>query len=305
MDKIKNSVLVVDDESANIMALTHILGPEYTIYAAKSGKSALSAAERHLPDLILLDILMPEMDGYAVLATLKESSRTQNIPVVFATALDTLGDEERGLALGAADYITKPFSPAIVRLRVRNQMKILDQLRTIERLSMTDLLTNLPNRLSFDSRFSAEWGRAQREQVPISLLVIDVDKFKQHNDTYGHLQGDVALQTVAKIFTQELKRPTDFVARWGGEEFLVLLPNTDASGAYFTAEKIRQSVENTGIPLADGSETKITVSIGINTEIPIPNSSREKFISRADKALYKAKDSGRNNVVHTDVLNLK
>jgi len=131
MTKTKHSVLVVDDESSNILALTHILGPEYTVYAAKNGRNAIEAAETHLPDVILLDILMPEMDGYAVLSALKNSEKTQNIPVIFVTGLSGADDEQKGLALGASDYITKPFSPAIVKLRVRNQIQIVNQIRLI------------------------------------------------------------------------------------------------------------------------------------------------------------------------------
>ena len=133
----KNSVLVVDDENSNIMALTHILSSEYTVYAAKNGQNGIKAAETYLPNIILLDIIMPEMDGYAVIAALKSFEKTKNIPVIFITGLSNVDDEEKGLAFGAADYIAKPFSPAIVKLRVRNQIKMLGQLRLIERLGMT------------------------------------------------------------------------------------------------------------------------------------------------------------------------
>jgi len=296
MSKTKKSVLVVDDESSNIMALTHILGSEYTIYAAKNGQNALAAAEKHLPDLVLLDILMPDMDGYAVMAALKNIERTKKIPVIFVTGLNNAGDEERGLALGAADYIIKPFSPAIVKLRVHNQMQMLDQLRTIERLSMTDQLTTLPNRRNFEVRLAAEWGRAQREQIPVSICLMDVDDFKNYNDTYGHQQGDTALQMLAAVFSQELQRSSDFGARWGGEEFIVLLPATDSIAAAYIAERIRKGVEETKILNVEGTATGITVSIGINTEIPQQHSSRDSFISRADKALYKAKTEGKNRV---------
>ncbi|MCL2081124.1 MAG: diguanylate cyclase [Oscillospiraceae bacterium] len=292
----KKSILVVDDENSNIMALSHILSPDYIIYAAKNGQSAIKAVEKHCPDIILLDIIMPEMDGYAVISALKASDKTRNIPVVFITGLTNADDEERGLTLGAADYITKPFSPAIVKLRVRNQIQILDQLHTIERLSMLDQLTELPNRRSFDNRLQAEWGRAARQSEPISILVIDVDKFKIYNDTYGHQQGDVALQAAAKIFEKELKRPGDFAARWGGEEFTVLLPNTSSSGALEVAEQIRARIENLEILCPDGTATGITVSIGVNTWSHERTGTTNNFISSADEALYKAKEAGRNRV---------
>ncbi|MDR2966254.1 MAG: diguanylate cyclase, partial [Treponema sp.] len=276
---------------------THILSPDYTVYAVKNGLDAILAAEKHLPDIILLDIIMPgNMDGFAVIDALKKSEATQEIPVIYITDLSNPDDEEKGLSLGASDYIPKPFFPAIVKLRVQNQMKMLNQLRTIEQLSMMDQLTNLPNRRNFDNRLNKEWDAARREKMPLSLLVMDVDRFKNYNDTYGHQQGDVALQVVAKIITQLLKRPTDFASRWGGEEFTALLPHTELTGAMNIAEDIRCTVENTEISHSNGSKSKVTISIGVNTKIPERDSPLEDFISRADKALYKAKEDGRNRV---------
>jgi len=298
MEEIKrNSVLIVDDENSNIMTLTHILSPEYTVYAAKNGPNAIAAAEKYLPDVILLDIIMPEMDGYAVIGALKNSEKTREIPVIFITGLSDADDEEKGLALGAADYISKPFSPAIVRLRVKNQIRMLNQFRTIELLSMIDQLTSIPNRRGFDSRLDMEWIRAIRENTSISILMMDVDKFKLYNDTYGHQQGDIVLQTVAQSMTLSLSRPGDFAARWGGEEFVVLLPNTDTEGAYKIAERIRENIGSEVIPLADGTDTGVTVSIGLNTQAPQRHGSKDSFVSDADKALYQAKESGRNRTV--------
>ena len=296
----KNSILVIDDSKFNITILNRILVPDYTVYTETDGRHAVAVAEKYLPDLILLDIVMPDMDGYAVIAALKQSEKTMDIPIIFITGLNTSGAEEKGLAAGASDYIIKPFTPMIVKLRVQNQMKILEQLRTIRRLSMTDQLTDLPNRRSFELRLNSEWSRARREQTPIGILVVDVDNFKQYNDTHGHQQGDAALQAVANVFMQELHRPGDFGARWGGEEFIALLSNTDASGTLHVAEKIRKRIAMTAIPHADNVEANITVSIGINTEIPDQTSSRDSFISKADKALYKAKANGRNRVRAAD-----
>ena len=297
MDEIKkNSVLIVDDEKSNLVVLTHLLSREYTIYTAKDGRDAINKAGTLLPDIILLDIIMPEMDGYEVLATLKNSEETRDIPVIFITGLDSGEDEEKGLALKAADYIIKPFRAATVKLRVGNQVQIVNQLRTIKRLSMIDQMTDIPNRRNFDDRLNMEWLRAIREKTPISLLMIDVDKFKTYNDTYGHQQGDVALQTVAKVCAQTIKRPGDFAARWGGEEFAVLLAVSDTKGALTIAEQIRTNVESAAISHPDGGVTKVTISIGVNTEFPDCNSSLDRFISRADSALYTAKEKGRNRV---------
>jgi diguanylate cyclase (GGDEF)-like protein len=296
----RNSILIVDDENSNILSLTYILGSEYVIFAAKSGKKALEAAEKHRPDVILLDIIMPEMDGYATITSLKSLSITQSIPVIFISGLNNIVDEEKGLALGAADYISKPFVPGIVKLRVKNQIRMINQLRTIEILSLVDQLTSIPNRRSFDNRFNLEWIRAIRERTYISLLMVDVDMFKLYNDTYGHQQGDVVLQVVAKTITDSLNRPGDFAARWGGEEFVVLLPNTDGAGALHIAEIIRKNVSEEIIRCADGTGTKITVSVGTNTQMPERNELGEVFIAGADRALYTAKQTGRNRVCCAD-----
>jgi len=299
MDKTnRKSVLIVDDENSNIIALTHILSSEYTVYAAKNGKNAIAAAQKYLPDVILLDIIMPEMDGYEVLAVFKASEVMQNIPVIFITGLSNSEAEEKGLSLGASDYIGKPFSPAIVKLRIRNQIKMLDQLNTIERLSMLDHLTNLPNRRSSDIKINAEWNRAMRDRTPISILMLDVDRFKNYNDSYGHNQGDKALLSVAETLSATIKRSSDFAARWGGEEFIVLLPGTDLNGAYDVAEQIRKNIEKVELPCVDEKLTKVTISIGINIWEHGQNMTIEEFVAGADKALYKAKEKGRNRVCH-------
>ncbi|MDR2696141.1 MAG: diguanylate cyclase [Deltaproteobacteria bacterium] len=174
--------------------------------------------------------------------------------------------------------------------------KLIEQLRTIERLSMTDQLTAAANRRSFDERLNMEWSRAIRNNAPMSILLMDADRFKHYNDTYGHLQGDVALQTIARTLEQKLVRPADFFARWGGEEFAILLPHTNIKGGLHLGEQIRLAIENTVIPCADGAATRITVSIGVNTRIPTHDASIDDFLSGADKALYAAKNTGRNRI---------
>lgn len=297
MDEVKNSVLVVDDEKLNLKALTSILMSEYTIFTAKDGIDALHLAKEYQPDLILLDIIMPKMNGYEVLSELKRCDETRDIPVIFITGLNNAIDEEIGLAMEAADYIAKPFSATIVKLRVRNQIQIRNQLRMIERLSMTDQLTGLPNRRAFDNRLDHEWNHAIRVQKPLSILMLDIDRFKEYNDTYGHQQGDMALQKISKILGQVLKRSEDLAARWGGEEFVVLLNNTDSSGGMTVAESIRERIEVSKIPCADGRTTSLTASIGIHTQIPSNIDTSDAFVNCADEALYSAKRSGRNQVV--------
>ena len=292
----KNSILIVDDEKTNILALTHILSEEYTVFAAKDGAHAIKAAETYIPSLVLLDVLMPEMDGYAVLTKLKSNEKTQNIPIIFITGLVGDEEEEKALALGAADYISKPFNPATVRLRVRNQIQILNQISTIEQLTIIDPLTGILNRRGFDNRAEMEWNRAIRGYTPISVLLMDIDDFKGYNDKYGHLHGDTALTTVSTVIQQTLGRPSDFASRWGGDEFIAFLPNTDEAGAMNVAERIRTNIEAAEILYGSSPTSGITVSIGVNSHIPVKGSSLEDFIASADEALYNAKEAGRNRI---------
>jgi diguanylate cyclase (GGDEF)-like protein len=290
-------ILVVDDEKHNIEVLNEILSPMYEILISKDGLNGIKMAKEFVPDLILLDIIMPDMSGFEVIQTLKGSDVTRRIPVIFITGLDSYKDEEKGLLLGAADYITKPFRVPIVKARVKTQLQMVEYIRAIERLGMMDALTELPNRRGFDKQIQSEWNRAKREKTPISVMIIDIDKFKVYNDTYGHAQGDVVLQYVAKAYKSTLKRPADYVARWGGEEFVILLPNTDMEGALIIAEQIRVNIEKLKIPYTDGTSQSVTVSIGVNCEVPPRYNPPAEFLSKADKALYEAKETGRNKVV--------
>jgi len=294
----KNSILVVDDEASNHVFLANLLSPVYTVYAATNGRSAVKIARDVIPDLILLDIVMPEMDGYKVLAELNSFEETRDIPVIIVSGLSSAEDEKKGLASNAVDYISKPFDAEIVKLRIRNQIKIVNQMREIVRLSTTDQLTGVPNRRGFDNQMEREWARMIREKFPMSVLMLDVDKFKNYNDTYGHQQGDVVLQMVAKTMTQSYLRSTDYGARWGGEEFITILPNTNMEGAIDVAERVRTNIENLSIPLPNGETTRVTVSIGVNTVTPTTGDPIDEFIECSDNALYSAKQTGRNRVVH-------
>ena len=292
----KHTILIVDDETINIRALSQVLRPEYTVYMARDGRTAIETAESVTPDLILLDIIMSDMSGYEVITELKNSDRTREIPVIFITGLSGVEDEEKGFLLGAVDYITKPFNNTIVRARIRQHLQTLRQLRMIKRLGVIDPLTDIANRRGFNERLEIEWAHAIRDKSTLSMLMIDIDHFKRYNDTYGHPQGDVLLQTIAAIFHQTLVRSTDFAARWGGEEFTVLLPGTNTDGALKIAERIRSDVERTAVPRADGSDTHVTISIGVYSQSPQPGDLANDFVTGADKALYAAKNSGRNKV---------
>ena len=291
------TILIADDEKANLDILCHILSPMYNLLISKDGSRALELANDHVPDLILLDIVMPDMTGFEVITKLKESEITNKIPVIFITGLANVENEEKGFFLGAVDYITKPFNKSIVKARVNTHIKIIDQMRMLENIGLVDPLTRIANRRGFESRLSAEWGRSLREHTPIGILMIDVDKFKYYNDTYGHQQGDLALKAFAEISTRSLLRSIDCVARWGGEEFVILLQDTDIIGAAEVAERVRRNVEASVIRTDEGAETGITVSIGVTSVIPNAEISITDFIDKADKALYQAKQSGRNKII--------
>jgi len=292
----KNTILIIEDSDAHIAALARILTPDYDVVISRCGHDGIELARYCKPDVIILDIIMPDMDGFETITILKKNVSTRYIPVIFITSLTKIEDEERGLSLGGSDYITKPFSDEIVRLRVKNQIRMLDYIKTIEQLSRIDQLTGLPNRRSFHERLLSEWKLAVRERTTISLLVIDVDHFKKCNDTFGHLMGDVVLQRVAKEIMSSVQKPTDFAARWGGEEFIVVLPKTESDGALHVAEKMRSAIEDLVVEFHDGREANVTASVGVNTYAPTKECSINDFIHNADDALYEAKRNGRNNV---------
>jgi diguanylate cyclase (GGDEF)-like protein len=298
----KFSILVVDDEKSNLMVLNGILSRDYTIFTAKSGEDALSRVAEDPPDLILLDIMLPGMDGFEVLKRLKSSPDTRGIPVIIITGLNSETDEEKGLLLGAVDYITKPIKNGIVIARIKTHLQIVHQIRLIERLGLVDPLTDIPNRRCFDDRMSIEWRRSVRDKKPIAFMMMDVDKFKTYNDTWGHPQGDVLLKTISRIFSSVARRPGDLSARLGGEEFGVLLPDTELEAALKVAEEIRSRVENSRIPIADGkTETRTSISIGVVSVVPNKDMLVADFISAADKYLYAAKENGRNRICFKEI----
>ena len=294
----KNTLLVVDDNDIQLDFLTNILDSEYIIYTARNGIEAIEKARKYHPDLILLDIIMPKMDGYQTVLEMQRCDKICNIPVIFITSLDDDESEIKGLNLKVFDYIGKPYNPDVVKLRIQNNIQRINQLKISEKSSYMDMLTNLPNRRSFEAKIENEWKRAIRENKQISILLMDLDKFKLVNDTYGHQQGDVVLKNVSEIFPRLLKRGSDFVARWGGEEFVALLWDTSLDEAVELAEKIRLSVENAEIPCGDNEIIKITISIGINTQIPEKGILIKNFIKKADVALYIAKQKGRNRLYY-------
>jgi diguanylate cyclase (GGDEF)-like protein len=291
-------VLVVDDERLNIDVLVDSLRADYKIKVAKNGEQALKAAHTEpIPDLILLDIMMPELDGYEVCRRLKEDDLTRKIPVIFVSAKGLVEDVTKGFEVGAVDYITKPFHIAVVQARVRTHLRLKHKTDLLEKLAALDGLTEIPNRRAFDITLQKEWKRAARECRPISMLMIDVDLFKQYNDHYGHAAGDECLRQVAHTLAQQLHRGGDFIARYGGEEFAVILADTDPAGACDVAEHLRRAISSLELPHAYSRIVPhLTISIGVASLVPPQEDGEGQLIKAADQMLYEAKREGRNRV---------
>ena len=288
-------ILIVDDAMENIQILNGALQDEHDVLFAMNGAKALQLAQHQLPDVILLDAMMPDMDGYAVLHALRNSSITRDIPIIFVTALTAPEDETRALDAGAADFITKPVNAAVVRARVRTQLIVKRQSDALRALTLTDGLTGVANRRSFDETLANEWRRCARARVPMSIIMVDLDQFKHFNDAYGHQAGDLCLQLVAQAMRRAAARPQDMVARYGGEEFAILLPHEDLRGAECVARKLLDQISVLAIPHTRSKVAPwVTVSMGVATITPVGSDGPAALIQRADALLYRAKAEGRN-----------
>jgi diguanylate cyclase (GGDEF)-like protein len=288
-------ILVVDDAMENIQILNGALADEHEVLFAMGGEKALELARSQRPDLILLDAIMPGMDGYAVCAALRAASDTRDIPVIFVTALKTPEDETRALAAGAADFISKPVNAAVVRARVRTHLTIKRQSDALRALTLTDGLTEVANRRAFDERIDAEWRRCARAQLPMALILVDIDHFKAYNDAYGHQAGDACLVQAGAAMRRVAARPQDLVARYGGEEFAILLPQLDAAGAEGVARRLQAELQQLGIPhAASPTASSLTVSMGIAALVPADARAPAYLVQQADALLYQAKADGRN-----------
>jgi len=296
-DQARNGrLLIVDDAMENIQILNHVLGEEHEVLFAMNGEKALELAHQHRPDLILLDAVMPGMDGYEVCAALRTAEDLRDIPVIFVTALTTPEDETRALEAGAVDFITKPFNVAVVRARVRTHLTLKRQSDAMRELTLTDALTGVANRRSFNDALDSEWRRCARSQTPLSVIMIDIDHFKLYNDAYGHQAGDICLRQVANAMVQCAGRTPDLLARYGGEEFVILLPQASVHGAETVAQRILATVQALQIPhrMSSAAHT-VTVSLGISSIVPTEGScDADALVRAADGALYQAKKDGRN-----------
>jgi diguanylate cyclase (GGDEF)-like protein len=290
-------VLVADDDIVNRQVLAELLKPEHTVLLAKNGEQALERAARHLPDLILLDVMMPDMNGYEVLRRLRADAQTAHITVIFISGLARPEDEANGLKMGAADYISKPFNETVVMARVAMHLQMVRQRRMLEHLAHVDGLTELANRRRFDEVYEAEWQRSRRSGRPLSLALLDIDAFKQYNDYYGHPAGDRALRAVARSAAAGLRRPADLAARYGGEEIVLLLPDTEAPQAQQVVNAICCAIADLQIPHEASSVAPVlTVSAGGATLDSVASETSAELFTAADNLLYHAKKSGRNRV---------
>ncbi len=293
-------ILIVDDSRLQAAQLRLILEEEYDITIAQTAEDGLHLANVGNFSLILLDVVMPGMDGFTLLKKLQEEIIVQSVPVILITSLTDEESEQRGLTLGAVDYITKPFRPAIVKARVDTHIKLYNYRKQVELQSRTDQLTGIANRWQHDRYSLLKWKEAVRLQVPFSICMFDIDHFKAFNDTFGHPAGDKVIATVAKIISSHLQRSTDFVARYGGEEFVAFLVGDSSEKAFTHLKKIRQAVEDRHIPHAPNVSEWVTISIGGVTVIPQADISYQETLKRADTMLYNAKEAGRNRVVWFD-----
>ena len=285
-------ILIVDDSVININILESILD-KYDVIVATDGETALSILEDEEVNLILLDIVMPDMDGYEVCKRVKNSEHTKNIPIIFTTSKTDEDSIEVAYDCGASDYVVKPFKPKELLARVRTQLKIQKMEKELRLLALIDSMTKLYNR-RYLSRISEHMiSLALRHKQDLSIIMIDIDNFKEINDNNGHQIGDDVIIELSNMLMIK-QRKSDVICRYGGEEFLILLPNTSLNNAEKIAENIRKNVENISIKLTSDKALKFTVSLGVSTVCIHNDKNIESSIKRADDALYYAKKNGKN-----------
>ena len=295
----RHSVLVVDDsEDVHRLLQARLRQENIDLFSALEGSKALEIAAKEAPSLILLDLDMPDMDGFEVLRHLKESSKTRDIPVIVLSGLHSPADKVVAFDLGAVDYVTKPFDLMELRVRLRSAIRMSDLIEMLGKLAHIDGLTGLWNRAHFDERWTASISENHRSERPLCIALFDLDHFKSLNDTYGHPAGDAALQGFAKLIKREI-RASDIPCRYGGEEFALIMPGTTPEEGSIVCERIRQDLAAMNWPAHP--ERKVTVSIGIAGADAAVDVSAEQWLADTDKALYRAKKSGRDRVVTTNL----
>ncbi|XOV78166.1 MAG: diguanylate cyclase [Aestuariibacter sp.] len=291
------TILIVDDDKHGRKLLNDLLKSDAKIVLAKNGQQALELVNKCNPTVILMDILMPDINGFQVLEKLKANERTKNIAILFITALDNHKDEAKGLRMGACDYIHKPFHPDIVVARVKTHLELAKHRKMLEKLVNFDALTAIPNRRHLEQKLESEWTNSVRTGQSIAIAMLDVDHFKIYNDHYGHAAGDQVLKRIANVLEVQLHRPRDVIARYGGEEFCIVLPDTDIEGAAFVMDKCCKAVRDLNIENINSSASNV-VSISVGCSVVEAKQSILCDDARlfADNLLYKAKENGRDQV---------
>ncbi|MFQ3237009.1 MAG: diguanylate cyclase (GGDEF)-like protein [Paraglaciecola sp.] len=292
----KARILVVDDQPINIQIINQILIDDYQVFFATSGNEALDFCMKTPPDMVLMDVVMPEMDGLTTCQIMKKTPELATIPVIFVTALQKQNEENACWEAGGIDYLIKPVNPVTLRNRVKAHITLKFQTDFLKKMVYLDGLTGVYNRRYFDDFLQRQVAQAKRSDQSLALLMVDIDYFKQFNDQYGHLSGDDQLNAVAQCLAEVLRRPTDIVARYGGEEFACVLPYTDFKGARYIAQELVDSVSKLGIPHKLSPYHKLTISVGLAV-VDASINSTEDLVSEADKQLYKAKKTGRNRFI--------
>ena len=296
-DPARDLILIIDDSVIAVQLLSAMVREQAGVIFALNGADGIALARERRPDLILLDVQMQAMDGYAVCREIKNDPELRGTSIIFVTGSSGTDSEIAALDAGAADFISKPLTQAVVQARVRTQLHLQGALRELATLARTDVLTNLFNRRYFDEQIEVEMARHRRHQLPLALAFIDIDCFKGYNDHYGHMGGDDCLVQLARIIESATHRPGEVVARLGGEEFVVILPYTDLAAAAKYGEHLCQVVREAAIPHAASTVAgTLTVSIGVVAAVPVAGMSARYMLARADASLYSAKAAGRDRV---------
>lgn len=304
--------LVIEDTSSSLQILCHYIEKMgISPIPAETGIAGVDLFLSKSPDLILLDIVLPDIDGFEVARRIRQLERPGDwTPIIFLTALDKDEDLEKGIAAGGDDYLHKPVSEIVLGAKIRAMQRIIQMRQSLlvmtrkldaanhelRRLASLDGLTGIANRRQFDEVLTREWRRATRQGSELSVLMCDIDFFKQYNDAYGHLVGDEALRLISQALTAAMDRGGDLIARYGGEEFAAVLPETSTGGALFVAERMKQAIDQLKLPNTGSPFGHITASFGIASVVPKPDTSPLTLLDAADHALYEAKHAGRNRV---------
>jgi len=295
MKTLDQTILIVDDDKTNRKMLKELLQKQAKIIFAKNGEQARELARKHIPDLILLDVVMPDLSGFDVIELLKSDPETINISVIFITGLANDDDEERGFDLGGCDYIYKPFKSNIVIARVMMHLELIRQRKMLDEIAHVDALTGVNNRRKMDIVLEDEVATNMQENSTLLVAILDIDYFKLFNDNYGHGAGDAALRQVGQALREIFQRPRDFVARYGGEEFVIILPDCDKDSAELMLSNIAQAIKEKMIKHEYSSVSKqLTVSIGAVVVKSSESLAVANIMKQADALLYKAKKAGRN-----------